>query len=195
MRALPNMTVVAPGDCDEAAAATAALAQFAGPAYLRLDRSPPLANSPGERSFSIGQMSIIRDGGPTVLLMSTGAILATAMDAASRLDERGIGVTVVSCHTLKPFDAETLRTQIARGCRMVVTVEEHSVIGGLGSAVGESITSPKSFAAVPILRCGLPDVFPPIVGSQDFLRNEFGLTGEAIAERVLSALDSESGVT
>jgi len=191
MRALPNMTVVAPGDDDEAGYATAALAQLARPAYLRLDRGAAPHNcDDGETAFELGRMTIVRDNGPTVLIVSTGAILATALDAASRLSARGIAVTVASCHTLKPFDTETLRKQIARGCRMVVTVEEHSVIGGLGSAVADSILCPGSYAPVPVLRCGLPDILPTIVGSQSFLRSEFGLTGEAIAAKVQSVLET-----
>jgi transketolase len=192
-RALPNMTVVAPGDDDEAEQATIALAALDSPAFLRLDRAAPRAAETLERTFELGQLSVVQDvQGADVLLLSTGAMLSNVVAAAADLSTRGIRSTVVSCHTVKPFDDVTLAALVAHCRRLIVTVEEHSVLGGLGAVVAETVTNPLSFTPTPVLRIGLPDVLPSAVGSQQYLRGEFGLSSDAIADRtarVLSGAD------
>lgn len=187
-RALPNMTVVAPGDDEEAVAATVALARHRGPAYLRLDRAAPRDERLRETPFELGRMSVVWESGTDVLLLTTGAMLGTCVEAAEQLTNAGVGVTLVSCHTLKPFDSETLAKQISRGFQVAVTVEEHSTIGGLGSAVSDSMSSPESYFRTPVVRFGLPDVLPSVVGSQNYLRREFGLTGAQIASAAQSVI-------
>lgn len=194
MRALPNMTVVAPGDDDEAEAATAELVAHDGPAYLRLDRAAPRPAGSSAAPFRLGRMRLVREAGDTVLLLSTGAMLATTLQAADRLVDRGIGVTIASCHTLKPFDTDTLAGLLERKYRIIATVEEHSVIGGLGSAVAEAITEPTWSSTVPVLRIGLPDVLPTVVGSQQYLRAEYGLTADEIANSVVCAVKAQDPV-
>lgn len=193
MRALPGMKVVAPGDDRDASEATHLLAEGNGPAYLRLDRSgepvPGLTRSP----LRAGRLADVFGGGADVLIVSTGSMLRTAYEAARRLADDGWGVTHVSAPWVKPFDADGLVGLLARGHRLVVTVEEHSVVGGLGSAVAEVVTSGTA-APVPVLRCGLPDVLPSVVGSQDYLRSHFGLDASAVAHRVTDALVPYAGV-
>jgi transketolase len=187
LRSLAGMTVVAPGDDDEAEAATLALASNNGPAYLRLDRATHPA-APGGAAFELGRMRVVREG-HGVLLLATGAILNTTVDAAIALASRGVEAAVASCHTIKPFDEESLLRQLeSRGIYLIVTVEEHTVIGGLGSVVAETLTSHLDIQVPPILRLGLPDVLPDVVGSQTFLRNQFGLNTEGIADAVMRAM-------
>jgi transketolase len=189
MRALPNMTVVAPGDDDEAEAATVALSALGGPAFLRLDRGPVTVDAGAASPFELGRLRVVRqDIRADVLILSTGAMLATAVAAGAQLSAQGVGVTVVSAHTLKPFDAGTLHELLGLGYRLVVTVEEHSVLGGLGAATTETVCDPATFVPVPVLRLGLPDVLPAVVGSQDYLREHFGLSSAAIAGRVMESL-------
>jgi transketolase len=194
MRALPNMTVVAPGNDDEAEDATVALAGLHKPAYLRLDRATPGSADMERPRFELGRISIVREAGDAVLMISSGAILNTAIEATIRLSELGIGVTVASCHTLKPFDSQTLLELIGGGCRLVVTVEEHSVVGGLGSAVAQSITDPSNRVVVPVMCVGIPDILPAVVGSQQYHRSEFGLTAENITDRIVSVLKDQEKV-
>jgi transketolase len=189
MRALPGMKVVAPGDDFDAAEATDLLASVKGPAYLRLDRSAPPVAGLKRRRLGFAELSPVTVSGHDVLLVSTGSMLRASHAAALRLAAEGVGVTHLSSPWVKPFDESGLVNVLARGYRLVVTVEEHSIIGGLGSTVAEVVTSPgKSVAPVPVLRCGLPDVLPSIVGSQTYLRARFGLESESITRRVLRFL-------
>jgi transketolase len=121
-------------------------------------------------------------------MLSTGAMLPTALDAGARLSADGVGVTVASAHTIKPFDAVTLCGLLGLGFRLVVTIEEHSVLGGLGGVTAEAVSDPATFVPVPVLRLGLPDVLPTVVGSQDYLREHFGLSSQSITGQVTRAL-------
>ena len=195
MRALPNMTVVAPGHDREAAEATIALARREGPSYLRLDRSAPLPESlPDPPSFELGRAVPHVNRGDDVLILTTGAMLETGVAVATELAKEALGATLVSVPTIKPFDRGMLAEQLARGFRLVVTVEEHSIIGGLGSVVAENMTAPDLFAsACPLLPCGLPDVLPTVVGSQRYLRESFGLEATAITTEVVKVLAAAGG--
>ena len=127
-------------------------------------------------------------------MLTTGAMLETGAGVVTELAKEGLGATLVSVPTIKPFDGDMLAEQLERGFRLVVTVEEHSVIGGLGSVVAEHMTAPVLFASSrPLLRIGLPDVLPTIVGSQTYLRESFGLDAEAIATEVVKALAASNG--
>lgn len=188
MRALPNMTVVAPGDLWEAAEATRALAAAPGPAYLRLDKShAPPTHAPGE-AFRLGQTRQVREG-EDLTLAATGGILAEALAAAERLAQLGISCRVLSVHTLQPLDHASLE-RAARETGGILTIEEHSVTGGLGGAVAEALLEsgrpPRRF-----LRLGLRAGFSSRVGSQAYLRRAYGLDAEAIvaAARQLLAAD------
>lgn len=195
MRALPNMTVVAPGHNREAAEATLALAELDGPAYLRLDRSAPLPETlPDPPPFVLGRAVAHVDGGVDVLVLTTGAMLETGAGVTDELAKEGLGATLVSVPTIKPFDRDMLAEQLGRGFRLVVTIEEHSVIGGLGSVVAEHMTAPALFPwSRPLLAMGIPDVLPTVVGSQTYLRESFGLSAETIATEVIKVLAAADG--
>lgn len=184
LRALPNMAVVAPSDPWSASVLTEALRRRGGPAYLRLDKgSAGLAEAPGEIAF--GRIRQVRDGGEAVIF-ATGAILREALKAADTLRAEGIGVAVADVHTIKPFDVEGVAA-LARKARAVITLEEHTIVGGLGAAVAEACMEagvhPKAFR-----RMGLKDCFPTVVGDQAFLRAFYGLDALAVARTVREAL-------
>jgi transketolase len=137
MRVLPNMIVVSPCDAEEARKATLAAAKFGRPIYLRFGRAAtPLFTTP-ETPFSIGTAPLFwRSSQPKVALVATGPLVHSALLAARELEQQGIGSLVVNLHTIKPLDRETVLA-VARECDAVVTIEEHQVAGGMGSAVAE----------------------------------------------------------
>jgi transketolase len=177
LRALPEMTVVAPGDPSEAREATRAVAAHPGPCYLRLGRAgePTVHSSPIH--FQIGKAIQVRDG-EALTLISTGAFLHTAVSVADRLARSGWSTRVLSMHTLKPLDTEAV-SRAARETRAVVTLEEHSIIGGLGGAVAECLAE-LDHVKVPFRRLGIPPSFCTQFGSQDYLRAQSGLSPDRI---------------
>lgn len=185
LRALPNMTVVAPGDPVEAAAATEALVALDGPAYLRLGRAGEPRVHQGAIAFELGRALELRDGGD-VTLVSTGGMLVTTMEVAERLGAEGVACRVLSMHTVRPLDVEAV-TRAARETRLVVTLEEHSIVGGLGGAVAEVMAELEG-AHAPLKRVGLPSAFAPRAGSRDYLAAEFGLSADAITATVRRTL-------
>ena len=185
LRAVPNVTVVAPGDDWEAASATTALLKTPGTCYLRLDRSSASTSVAAEATFEIGRARTIRNGSD-VTLISTGGILSEVLEAADVLAADHITCRVVSMHTVKPLDIETIRTA-AQETGGIVTVEEHGLNGGLGSAVAEACMD-CGFAPRVFLRVGLRGGFVSTVGSQTYLRKKYGLDGRSIARQTTSAL-------
>lgn len=180
MRAIPNMTVISPADCGETVKAVQALAQYPGPAYLRLGGGVPHAVVYTEDyEFSIGKAIRLREGND-LAIVATGPVVRESLDAAKLLESEGLRVGVVNMHTLKPLDTDMLQ-EIYASVRLVVTVEEHSVIGGLGAAVAEH---KSQFAAVPPqLMIGVSDHFPH-AGDYQHLLAETGLTAPQIAASV-----------
>jgi transketolase len=177
LRSLPDITVFCPGDLWEAAEATTACLQTPGTCYLRLDKSSGLPTSlPGEK-FIPGKIRTVR-GGTDICIIVTGGILAEAQDAAEQLAEVGLSVRILSVHTLRPLDAEAL-LKAAVECHIVITLEEHTIYGGLGGAVAEVYLDagviPKKFR-----RMGLSGTFSSIVGSQAYLRSRYGLDARAV---------------
>ena len=191
LRAIPNMVVIAPGDAWEVRAALRAVMVQNKPAYIRMGKKgePEIHTGPVQ-AFQIGRaLPITQDpGGGTarVCLLSTGNILPEALAAAEILGARGITARVISFHTLKPLDEAFLADAFARYER-IVTVEEHSLIGGFGAAVGEWAID-AGLDTRKLTRIGTPDVFFKFSGEQHFARKHFGLTGPLIAERVAQAL-------
>lgn len=180
MRALPEMTVVAPGDPHEVEQATRALVAHDGPAYLRLGRAgEPVVHAPGT-PFRLGDAIEVREGGD-VTLISTGGMLPTAVHVAEGLAARGIEARVLSMHTVHPLDVERVLAAAA-ATRAVVTLEEHTIVGGLGGAVAEVLA--EAGAHVAFRRIGLPRRFPVAVGSREHLLRSFGLSEDAICSRV-----------
>ncbi len=185
MRAMPNMIVVAPGDPVEARLATRALVEYQGPAYLRLGRAGEPVIHKRIPPFQLGKAIVLREGAD-ITLISTGGILPEVVGAADLLAAKGIDARVLSMHTVKPLDVNAV-LQSAEDTHAIFTVEEHSIIGGLGSAVAEVLA--ESEGPRPLFkRLGIPAKFSSEVGSQQYLRSLYGLDAKGIAEQVLRAL-------
>jgi transketolase len=187
---MPGLTVVCPGDDWEAAEATQALARAPGASYLRLDRSGAGAADGGGEPFVLGRSRRLREGDDATLI-ATGGILGVVLSAADRLAAAGIACRVVSMHTVKPLDAAAV-IAAARETGAVVTVEEHTVDGGLGGAVAECCleagAAPRRFR-----RVGLRAGFSSIVGSQDYLRGRYGLDVDSVVAAVAASLGAAAG--
>ena len=182
MRALPNMTVICPSDDVEARAATFAAAEMEGPVYLRFSRYATNTFHGDDYTFKIGKGEILREG-TDVALIACGLMVNIALEAAEQLAGYGVSARVVNMPTIKPLDND-LVLDCARTIGKIVTCEEHSVIGGLGSAVCE-LTS--LMCPVPVSRLGVNDVFGKS-GDVPGLFEEYGLTAAHIVKKVNSLL-------
>jgi transketolase len=185
MRAMPGLVVVAPGDPVEARAVTRAVIAYQGPCYLRLGKAgePVVHQSPID--FELGKAIQMREGRDATLF-STGGILQNVVRAAERLAKEGIETRVLSMHTLKPLDSEAVLAA-ARETGAIFTIEEHSVVGGLGSAVAEVLAEADGIK-VPFKRLGVPTGFSPHIGSQEYMQECHGLTDAGIAKSVASVM-------
>ncbi len=185
MRSLPEITVVSPGDDWEAAEATEKIASEPGVCYLRLDRQGLVGQPSPSETFQLGKGRVVRSG-EDITLVATGGMVAVAAAAAKTLAQQNVDCRVISLHTLKPLDEELL-IAAAKQTAGIITVEEHTIHGGLGGAVAECLlesgTPPKYFQ-----RIGLRGGFASIVGSQEYLRAQYGLTSENIIESVNAAI-------
>jgi transketolase len=184
MRALPNMTVLAPCDPGDAAAATAAALALDGPVYLRLGKNGEPALLAAGSPFAIGRATSVRDGAD-ITIASTGPILAEALGAAELLALQGVDAGVLHFGTVKPIDVAAILGALAR-TGTILTLEEHSVIGGFGGAVAE-VAAEAGIGRV--LRAGFPDTFIHEVGSREHLLEHYALDGAGVAARVAAALD------
>jgi len=185
LRSLPNMTVISPADAHEVRGALRAALRHDGPVYIRIGKKgEPLVHDQ-EPEFNIGQAIVIRPG-RRVAFLANGTVVKVALDAADRLGQLGLSPEVVSFHTVKPLDQATL-TRVFDQFDLVVTVEEHSVMGGLGGSVAEWLADTEPRRAR-LLRVGTPDTFLHQAGEQNHAREVFGLTPEHIAERVRARL-------
>jgi len=185
MRALPGLLVVAPGDPIEARAATRAIIEYTGPCYVRLGKAgePIVHSSP--INFELGKAIHMREGRDATLI-SIGGILQNTVRAAERLAKKGIETRVLSMHTLKPLDVDAVLAA-ARETEAIFTIEEHSILGGLGTAVAEVLAEAEGIKA-PLKRIGAPPAFSPHIGSQEYMQECHGLTDEAIALTVAHTL-------
>ena len=176
MRTLPNMTVLCPADAYEAFAATKALAEFDGPAYMRMGRADfPIVTEEGE-PFVIGKAKLMREGND-VTLIGCGQMTALCLQAAEMLEAEGVSAEVLNISTIKPLDSEAIVASVSKtGC--CVTAEEHSIVGGLGSAVCEVLAESRP---APVERVGTMDTFGES-GKPDELMARYGLTAEHIAD-------------
>jgi transketolase len=183
MRSIPNMTVISPSDSVETEAAIRAVAEMKGPCYVRLGRSAvPVINDNPEYKFEIGKGVTLREG-KDATIVATGIMVDAALEAYNLLVEKGIKVRVVNIHTIKPIDTEIL-VDAARQTGVIVTAEEHSIIGGLGSAVCEVVSERHP---VPVIRVGLKDTFGES-GKPAELLKAYGLTAEDIVKAVMKGL-------
>ncbi len=176
MRALPNMTVISPADAYEAYSATKAIADYNGPVYMRMGRAEfPTITKEGE-PFRIGKATVMREG-KDVTLIGCGQMVSFCLDTAEMLAAEGVSAEVINMSTIKPLDVEAVVASVSKtGC--CVTAEEHSIIGGLGSAVAEVLS--ESVVA-PLERVGTNDTFGES-GKPDELMAKYGLTAEHIAD-------------
>jgi transketolase len=182
MRAIPEMTVVVPADGLEMEKATRAAYEHDGPVYLRVGKlAVPDVTAP-DTPFEIGRAVTIREGGD-ITLISMGHMLSEVLAAADRLAAEGVDAEVLNVHTVKPIDVEAVVASATKtGC--VVTAEEHSILGGLGSAVAEVLAE---HAPTPMERIGTRDVFG-LSGTMDELFDYFGLRADNIVEAACAAL-------
>lgn len=187
LRALPNMTVVCPGDPLEVEGAVRAICKHPGPCYLRLGKAgEPVLHDPATFAFTLGKAIRMMDGRDCTVI-GTSNMLETAVKTASILKAQGLSPRLLSMPTVKPIDAGALRSA-ALETRLIVTIEEHVPTGGLGGAVAEAL-APLPHRP-PHLICATPDRFADTTGSQKFFRERAGLTPEAIAARIITTLQT-----
>ena len=179
MRSIPNITILSPADCTETVKATVAAACTDGPVYLRLTGG---LNNPivyeRDYDFEIGKAISLRKGSD-VAILATGTMVYQSLQAAELLEEYGISVSVADVHTIKPLDEEAVKN--ACETRLIVTAEEHSTFGGLGSAVAEVLSTIPDAPEQVII--GIRDRYPH-AASYEFLLEQEGLTGKAIADKI-----------
>ncbi|EPX76287.1 transketolase family protein [Salipiger mucosus] len=185
MCGMPNLTVIDPCDATETAQATRAIADHPGPAYMRLLRGkvPDVLGEYGYQ-FELGKAKTIRDGSD-VLFVSSGFMTMRVLDAAAALERDGVSCAVLHSPTIKPLDEETIAREAAKGGRLVVTAENHTIRGGLGDAVGAALM--RRGVHVPFRSIALPDEFLD-AGALPTLHDQYGLTVEKIAQNVKSWL-------
>ena len=179
MRVLPNMTVLVPSDANECYKCVEAAAKIEGPVFIRTARLPSPVYD--ERPFEIGKGNVIKDG-KDVVIFCCGIMLEHCLEAVEILKENGIDAALVNHHSLKPFDEELTREYAAK-CGKVFTVEEHSVIGGLGDAVASALCG---MGLEKFIKIGINDEFGQS-GKPAHLLEEYGLTGKQIAEKIMNA--------
>lgn len=184
MRSIPGMVVICPSDDVEARAAVRAAAEYDGPVYLRLGRlAVPVFNDPENYKFEMGKGVVMKEG-TDVSIFATGLEVNEAIGAAKLLEADGINAEVINIHTIKPIDKELVAAS-AKKTGKVVTVEEHSIIGGLGSAVCESLSET---VPTPVLRIGVNDVYGES-GPAKALIAKYGLDSEGIYKKVKEYLE------
>ena len=177
MRVIPGMTVIVPADAKEARKAVFALAEYNGPSYLRLARlATPVFEE--DYPFEIGKANVLREGGD-VAVFACGLMVNESLEAAKLLEAEGIHAAVINVHTIKPIDAQCV-TEWAEKCGKVITVEEHSTIGGLGDAVADVLMGK---VACKFHKIGVQDQFGQSGKAADVLR-EYGLTADQIAQEI-----------
>jgi transketolase len=184
MRSVPNMTVVCPADCAEIVKVVSAAAAFEGPMYIRLTGA---ANNPvvyeHDYQFEIGRSILLR-AGSDITIIANGTMVYESLGAAKILESHGVSAAVINMHTVKPLDKEAINQ--AMQSKLIVTVEEHSVIGGLGAAVAEYKTAIEG--APPQLILGLPDKFGKTADYR-YLLESYGLVAEKIAQSILRKIN------
>jgi transketolase len=184
MRALPEMTVIVPADTLEAAKWVPLVAEYDGPVYLRISRADTIPVHNESLELKIGKGIQLRKGGD-VTLIATGAMVGRTLQAAQRLAEDGIQARVLEIHTLKPIDAELI-LEAAGETRAIVTAEEHSIVGGLGGAVAEVLSTGRP---TPLERVGIADTFARTAFDPETLMDAFGLSVNDIMGAARRALE------
>jgi len=184
MRSLPNMTVVCPGDPKEAEAVIRESVKHRGPLYIRLGKGGEVSVHKSEslKNFKFGKGIVLKKEGE-ITIISTGSMLAMACKVSENLGRKGIRSGLISMHTIKPIDSALL-IDFAKKTKMFVTIEEHNIIGGLGSAVSDVIC--ENDLNTRLLKCGIPDAYPKKIGTADYMRRQVGLDAETITTKVMN---------
>lgn len=183
MRTIPGMTIINPSDYVEAKAAVLAMAEYEGPTYLRFGRlAVPVFNDENTYKFEVGKGITMKDG-KDVTIIASGLMVAEAVEAGRALTEQGIDARIINIHTIKPIDREII-IKAAKETGKIITVEEHSVIGGLGSAVGDVVLEE---CPVPVIKIGMNDVFGESGPAKELLK-KYGLCAENIVAVTKAAL-------
>jgi transketolase len=177
MRALPNMVVTAPGDLAEAELLTKAFIEWDGPCYMRCGYKGEPRLYDKDPDLEIGKALTTREG-TDVTLIAIGEMLPTAVEISDDLKKEGIGIKVLSMHTLKPLDSEAI-IKAAEETKKIITLEENNIVGGLGSAVSEVLSETGNFN-IKFKRMGFDDIFPSKVGYREYLRKIYGFSKEDI---------------
>lgn len=185
IRALPDVVVLAPADLVEASEATKAMAYYPGTCYLRLGRGGEKKLHDKIENFQIGKAIQIHEG-EKVAIFSTGAIFEEVQKAYDLLKAQGFSPAVYTFPTVKPIDREVIAKYAAQ-CDLIVTCEEHNIVGGFGSAVAEVMAELDQRKAR-LLRIGIEDVYSTVVGSQEYLREYYGMDGKSIARKILEQI-------
>lgn len=188
LRALPNVTVVCPGDLVEAMEATKAITNYPGTCYLRLGRGGEKRIHEKIENFEIGKAILIQENkfeNKDIAIFSTGAILDVACEVREELEKQGMGVVQYSFPTVKPLDTEVIK-KCMKEYKNIITIEEHNIVGGFGSTVAEVMAENEGVAK--LIRFGLNDSYTRIVGSQEYLRNEYGISKNKILEKLRKKL-------
>lgn len=186
MRTLPNMTVVAVSDAEEMACFMARTLDWPNPIYIRLGKGGDKVVSRAEDGFEIGR-AIVRKKPGDVLLVTTGIGLQHALEASEALARDGIDCGVIHMPTVKPLDSQAIIANLT-GVSLLVTLEEHTLMGGLGSAILEALADANIPSWPRVLRLGIPDVFPKEYGSQESMMGTFGLTAPHVTTRIREAM-------
>ena len=187
MRSIPNMCVVAPADCSEIFKTIEASANYHGPVYIRLTggvNNPPVYEN--EYDFELGKSILLRSGND-ILIIANGTMLSRAIDAHDILKDHGISCDVLNMHTIKPMDNKSLK-KYSMNKKLIVSIEEHTIIGGLGSSIAEYFSNTHN--RVNHLMLGLPDKFGK-TAEYEFLLNTYGLTGKKISNSILNVLKNK----
>lgn len=181
MRAIPNITVLTPSSNDQVLEMMQSINQIQGPKYLRLDKDsgPDVVDAP---SFTLGKINKLIDGSDATIIC-VGGIVNEALKASNILRQKGISLRVLSVGTLKPLEIDEIILAVEQ-TKLVLTLEENTIIGGLAGAVSETCMnnglSPKKFQAL-----GIPDIFPSVVGDQQYLRKHFKLDADSLVKKII----------
>ncbi len=187
LRTLPGMCVMAPCDATELRLALQAALQQNNPVYIRIGKKGEPDIHSAVSDFAIGKSIVVRKGAD-VALLSAGTIISEVLKAADILKDKGISVEVTSFHSIKPLDSDYLQTA-SQHFKLLVSIEEHGLIGGLGGAIAEWLARQSN--TTPFMSLGTPDEFMHEVGSQEYARAKYGLVAEDIAVNVIARLNRQ----
>jgi transketolase len=188
LRSMANMTVIVPADTIETGKAVRAGESYKGPMYIRIGRSlEPLAYADDKYDFEVGKSIVMRDCGTDLTVIACGICVKSAMDAADMLKAEGIGIRVINMHTIKPLDTGAV-LRAARETGGIITAEEHSIVGGLGGAVAETLAD--AGIGIRFKRVGVPDCYSAI-GYPEDLYPRYGMDAAGIRNAVLEVLNKK----